>query len=104
MHVEEFIKRFNNHPVLFIGTGMSLWYLEESYTWDGLLYKISFEIYGREEDYYDIKSKYYLRNGQFNYQGIAEELEEHFNRFCAKEDGGDFKRVNTIFYENMKKR
>lgn len=103
MHIQEFINRFTNHPVLFVGTGMSLRYLKESYTWDGLLYKISHEIYGREETYYDIKSKYSLGNGQFSYQGIAEELEEEFNTFCAEEDTGFFKRANEIFYENMKK-
>lgn len=102
MHIKEFINRFTNHPVLFVGTGMSLRYLKESYTWDGLLYKISHEIYGREETYYDIKSKYSEENGQFNYQGIAEELEEEFNKFCKEEDTGDFKRANEIFYVNMK--
>ena len=103
MHIEEFINRFTNHPVLFVGTGMSLRYLEESYTWDGLLYTISYEIYGREETYYDIKSRHSLQNGQFNYQGIAEELEEKFNRFCMEKNTGQFKRANEIFYENMKK-
>jgi len=103
MHIQDFINRFTNHPVLFIGTGMSLRYLETSYTWDGLLFKISQEIYGREETYYDIKSRYSLGNGQFDYQGIAEELEIDFNEFCAKDNTGYFKQANQIFYENMRK-
>lgn len=44
MNIEEFVKSFKNHPVLFIGTGMSLRYLENSYTWDGLLDFISFNL------------------------------------------------------------
>lgn len=36
MHIGDFIKNFTNHPVLFVGTGLSLRYLENSFTWDGL--------------------------------------------------------------------
>ena len=37
MKINEFISNFNNYPILFIGTGMSLRYLKHSYTWDDLL-------------------------------------------------------------------
>ncbi len=37
MDIREFISKYRNHPVLFIGTGFSLRYLSNSYTWDGLL-------------------------------------------------------------------
>lgn len=39
MDIQEFISKFKNHPVLFIGTGMSLRYLENSFSWDALLKK-----------------------------------------------------------------
>jgi hypothetical protein len=43
--------------VLFIGTGVSLRYLEASYTWDGLLKFISGELKGTPEYYLDLKSQ-----------------------------------------------
>lgn len=49
--------RYKNHPVLFIGTGMSLRYLNNSFTWDGLLSKISYELKGEHEFYLDLKSR-----------------------------------------------
>jgi len=36
MNIIDFIKKYKNHPILFIGTGMSLRYLKNSYTWDNL--------------------------------------------------------------------
>lgn len=44
MDIREFISKFKNHPVLFIGTGMSLRYLENSFSWDALLKRISFDL------------------------------------------------------------
>ncbi|KXY42464.1 hypothetical protein AT265_09160 [Bacillus cereus] len=52
------IRKFTNHPVLFVGTGLSLRYLENSFTWDGLLFYISNKIKGSNEFCYDLKSKY----------------------------------------------
>ena len=33
MNIQEFISNYHNHPVLFVGTGLSLRYLENSYSW-----------------------------------------------------------------------
>lgn len=40
MDITQFIGQFNNYPVLFVGTGLSLRYLENSYSWDDLLKKV----------------------------------------------------------------
>ena len=56
MNIQEFFANYKNHPVLFIGTGISLRYLNNAYTWDGLLKKISFDLYGNNEHYLDIKA------------------------------------------------
>lgn len=48
---------YTNHPVLFIGTGMSLRYLKNSYTWDGLLSKIAIDLFGDDREYLNIKSR-----------------------------------------------
>jgi len=56
MQVPDFIKNYKNHPVLFVGTRMSLRYLKNSYNWDELLKKIAFDLWGNEEKYLDLKS------------------------------------------------
>ena len=56
MNIVDFIGKYKNHPVLFIGTGLSLRYLDNAYTWDGLLSKIATELKGNNEYYLDIKS------------------------------------------------
>ena len=49
MEINEFIKNYKTHPVLFIGTGISLRYLKTSYNWEGLLEKIAYELYENKE-------------------------------------------------------
>ncbi|MGB5792110.1 SIR2 family protein, partial [Poseidonibacter sp.] len=102
MNIKDFVKGFKNHPVLFIGTGISLRYLNNSYTWNGLLKKIAFDLYSNEEYYLDLKSKCY-QNGEYQYSKLATFLEEDFNTELAKNRNGKFKNVNDIFYENMSK-
>lgn len=104
MNINKFISKFENHPVLFVGTGMSLRYLENSYTWDGLLKKISKELTNNNEFYLDLKSKCYEnRNDSYNYAKIATLLEKEFNEKVAANRDGKFKEINDIFYENMEK-
>ncbi|QDY83524.1 SIR2 family protein [Paenibacillus polymyxa] len=101
MNINEFVSEFKNHPVLFIGTGLSLRYLENSYTWDGLLSKISFDLFENKENYYDIKSKYTSREGVSDFQRIAAELESVFNEKLQMDRNGKFKYINDLFYQNM---
>ncbi|MEC2074449.1 SIR2 family protein [Alkalihalophilus marmarensis] len=102
MKIDEFITSFNNHPVLFIGTGISLRYLENTFTWDGLLSYISKELKGTNEFYYDLKYKY-RNNGEYDYPKIASELEAEFHKSLQDDRNGRFKHINDIFYENIAK-
>ena len=61
MDIFDFINNYKNHPVLFIGTGFSLRYLENSYSWEGFLKKIAFELKGNDEFFFDLKGKVYDR-------------------------------------------
>ncbi|QAS54854.1 SIR2 family protein [Halobacillus litoralis] len=101
MHIRDFIKNFSNHPVLFIGTGMSLRYLENSFTWDGLLSYISQQLKDTEEYYFDLKAKH-GNDGTYDYTRIAKDLEIEFNNTLERERNGKFKHINDKFYENMK--
>jgi hypothetical protein len=101
MNIQQFIKKYNNHPVLFIGTGISLRYLENAYTWDGLLSYISTELTENDESYLDLKSSCEV-NGKYKLEKIAEILESHFNEKVKKERNGKFKKTNDFFYDQMK--
>lgn len=103
MNINEFVANYDNHPVLFIGTGLSLRYLNNSFTWDQLLSKIAFDLYNNDEKYLDIKHKT-QREGTFNYPKIASILEQEFNEIVSKPENrnGKFKVLNDIFYEHMR--
>lgn len=102
MNVQEFVKKYHNHPILFLGTGISLRYLKNSYTWDGLLEKVSVELYGNNEHYFDIKSKCMV-DGHYDYKMIASQLEVEFNDNLEKNRDGKFKAINDEFYGYMGK-
>lgn len=102
MDINNFISKFKNHPVLFIGTGVSLRYLETSFTWDALLKKISYELTGNNEKYLDLKSNCY-EGTEYNYQKIASTLEIDFNKALQQDRNGKFKDINDMFYESMER-
>ena len=77
-------------------------YLSNSYSWDGLLKKICFDLKGNDEYYYDIKSNHY-ENGKDKYDEIATDIEKEFNYILVKDRNGKFKDINDLFYENMQK-
>lgn len=101
MNVEEFISDFRNHPVMFFGTGMSLRYLENSYTWDGLLDKVCYDLTENAECYLDIKAKH-LTYGSYDFAGIATDLESLFHEVTSEDRNGKFKSINDEFYRRMK--
>ena len=100
MDIREFISTYRNHPVLFIGTGFSLRYLSNSYTWDGLLKKMSYELKGNTEFYLDIKSKCEAV-GKYDFAKVAGLLENEFNGSLQQDRNGKFKEVNDVFYQQM---
>jgi len=100
MNIKDFISNFQNHPVLFIGTGVSLRYLNNSYTWDGLLKKIAYELRGNSEYYLDLKSTC-QEEEIYNFEKLASLLEKDFNETLMNDRNGKFKDINDIFYENM---
>lgn len=102
MKVREFISGYRNHPVLFLGTGVSLRYLKNSYTWDGLLRHISFELKGNAEYYLDVKSSC-EEEGHYDFLKMASLIENDFNQALLDERNGKFKETNDSFYEGMEK-
>jgi hypothetical protein len=100
MKISEFISNYKNHPVLFIGTGFSLRYIKNSYTWDGLLRSIAEKLKGTSEFYLDIKSNH-EEDGEYLYCKIAEALEKEFTSCLMSDREGQFKEINDKFYALM---
>ncbi len=102
MKVREFISGYRNHPVLFLGTGVSLRYLENSYTWDGLLRHVSLELKGNSEYYLDVKASC-EEEGRYDYLQMASKIENDFNQALLTDRNGKFKETNDSFYEGMER-
>ncbi len=100
MKINEFISSYRNHPVLFVGTGISLRYLNNSYKWDDLLKKIAYDLKSDNKYYLDIKSTC-QENGKFKLEKVASILEAEFNDQLKSSEIEKFKEVNEIFYKNM---
>lgn len=102
MDIKDFIGQYQNHPVLFIGTGISLRYLNNSFTWDGLLSKIANDLTGNNEFYFDVKAECSDR-GKYDYTKVARMLESEFNQVLTKDRNGKFKEINDLFYAESEK-
>jgi hypothetical protein len=84
LKIQDFIKQYDNYPILFVGAGLSLRYLENSYSWDGLLARIAKEIYGNTEQYLNIKSNNYdKKEAKFNFYDIATKIEKDFQSLMS---------------------
>lgn len=101
LDIHTFIGQYANHPVLFIGAGFSLRYLDNSFNWENLLKYISYQITGNDENFLDLKARSQNQDGSYSYERIAEQLEKQFNDCLSKDRNGKLKRINDIFYENM---
>ncbi|WP_373470615.1 hypothetical protein [Carnobacterium alterfunditum] len=103
MKIDSFIKQYSNHLVLFIGAGFSLRYLENSFTWEGLLKHICLELTGNKKVYLDFKSESIRSDGSCLYEEIAGKLEKLFNETLSNDRDDNFKEINDNFYNNMEK-
>ena len=104
MKIEQFVKKYENHPVIFAGAGISLRYLKNSYNWESLLKKICFDIKGNDEYFLNLKNKYYDSTTRFcDYAKLAEELEDEFDKILIEDRNGKFKEINDEFFKVMEK-
>lgn len=101
MEIQDFVSQYKNHPVLFIGTGFSLRYLKNSFSWDDLLMKAAVDLTGNPEFYYDLKADS-IEGDDYRYDILATKLEEVFNSTLTSERHGKFEAINDVFYDNMK--
>lgn len=104
MHINKFISKFYNHPILFIGSGMSLRYLNKSYNWNDLLRKISIDITGNSEYFLDLKNEVYNKELKiYDMPQLASLIESKLDDAGKKDRDGYFKDINEIYYSTMDK-
>lgn len=106
MNIREFINRFQNHPILFIGTGISLRYLENSYSWENLLKTISENISGNVFHFQDLKNQAYSHETKsYDYAQVATVLEKELDNEAAyvsgKEKANYINQINDVYYTAM---
>lgn len=101
MNVKDFVSKYTNHPVLFIGTGFSMRYIEKSFSWDELLEYIAFEL--KEDDHYYLDLKYQnQKDGIYNFPNIASIIEREFDDTLVSSTNEKFREINEQFYQNMR--
>ena len=103
MTISEFCHQFKTHPVLFIGTGMSLRYYRNSVSWEELLKTIVIDYNGNEEHYYDLKAL--CKKGEsrdYDYARLATLIEKEFNQVASSDRNGKYQGVNDAFYAFMR--
>lgn len=98
MDIKDYVKQFTNHPILFVGTGFSMRYIENSFSWDELLEHAADELKGDESYYLDLKYKY-----RHSYPRIATSIEKEFDRVLMENTVERFNDTNKQFYDYIKK-
>lgn len=103
--IKDFINKFENHPILFIGTGISMRYLHNSYDWANLLKKVCIDLIGDEEHFINLKNKVHNpQNKEYDYAKLASLLESQIDDLLIQDNKNDLHRqINNVFYETMKK-
>lgn len=102
MDIFDFINKYENHPVLFLGTGFSLRYLKNSYSWESLLKAIAFELTGNNEYFHDLKGQVYdKKTDKYDFMKLASLLQEEFNKVASipENRNGKFKTINDEYYK-----
>ncbi|THT99368.1 SIR2 family protein [Lampropedia puyangensis] len=97
MKIQEFLGRYKNHPIIFIGSGMSQRYLTGSYGWYALLEKVALDVFPNDEPFLDLKAQC-TTGDDVDLPLLAEKLEKAFDDVLSKDRNGAFSNINEKFY------
>lgn len=99
MDIAEFFSNYKNHPILFVGAGFSMRYLEGAYSWSALLEKINIELTGNNEIFIDLRRKHNHKDYGVDYSAVAQDLEVIFEETLKNDRNGKFKDINDEYFE-----
>lgn len=97
MQINEYFKRYKNHPILFAGSGISMRYLQNSYSWENLLKKISIEVTGNDEFFLDCKVEA-TKDGECDYTALASKISKEFDEIVKSKTKKELEYINDEFY------
>lgn len=101
MNINDYFSTYKVYPVLFIGTGLSLRYYQDSFTWEALLAKIVDECSDNRELFLDMKSECMDNQGHVDYPKLGTLVEESFNSILKSDRNGKFGFINDEYYRKM---
>ena len=99
MDITQFFSNYKNHPILFVGAGFSMRYLDGAYSWPALLEKINIELTGNNEIFIDLRRKHNHNDYGVDYSSVAEDLEVVFEESLKQDRNGKFKELNDEYFE-----
>lgn len=99
MDISQFFSNYKNHPILFVGAGFSMRYLEGAYSWPALLEKINIELTGNNEVFIDLRRKHNHNDYGVDYSAVAQDLEVFFEEILKNERYGKFKELNDEYFQ-----
>ena len=97
MKVSEFINQYKNHPIIFMGAGMTQRYYEGAYNWNQLLSKLCFDLTEDEEKYLNLKYE-----SENDLPSIAFILEKMYDELLKADRNGKFKNINDLFFTRLR--
>lgn len=98
MEIEEFVSKYENYPILFVGAGFSKRYLKNTFKWEELLKKCMFDLCGNNEKFLDLKSNCII-NGTVDFALLSTKVDEFFNNALIENRNGKFKCINDEYYK-----
>ncbi|XMB85864.1 SIR2 family protein [Mycoplasmatota bacterium WC44] len=98
MNINDFVKNFRNYPILFVGTGMSLRYLKNSYSWDGLLIKSILDL-GKTKKFYHDKAAENLVDDKIDFPALGSIIEDEFEMILKQDENEVLQHINDKYYE-----
>lgn len=101
MNIKEFISGFTNYPILFLGSGFSLRYLEHSYNWSDLLLEASKFLTGNDRIFLRSRNLH-TRDNDCDYEDVATDIEKAYEDVLDKVNDAKFTKLNDKYYESLR--
>ena len=102
MSIQEFIANFSNYPILFLGSGFSLRYLQHSYSWPNLLNSATQFLTGSDREFLRSRNSH-ITGSNYNYEDVATDIGNLYEEVLDKTKEDKFSELNEKYYELLRK-
>lgn len=101
MNIKDFVANFTNYPILFLGSGFSQRYLQNSYSWSNLLLKASQYITDSDREFLKYRNNHTKDNG-YNYEDVATDIEQLFEAKLDQTKDTKYSSLNEKYYNFLR--